>query len=218
MGFLLQVGSCGLAGLEMAGQSGKPALPELPVGRDPIRGFPHRPGVECTAARASLPRPVHEPRPLQHPQVFRNRRSRNAERRRQFPDRRFSFREALQDRPARRIGQSLEGRVQLSRIGNHMVTSNVVFPDRQVWEPFRGAPCDGGCRAGMAQRRANSHRGRISRLKYAPASPATESRIPERRQPRSRLRETCRTARRAGGSCLRAGDGSPRSRHGKGRR
>ena len=97
-------------------------LPKRPVLLDPLHGIAHWPGDEPAAPHASFAPPHDEPCPLEHGEVFGDRRERHVERRRQLAECRLASGQPRHDGPPRRIGQRGEDGIQRARgMVNHMV-------------------------------------------------------------------------------------------------
>src|SRR5438445_445911 len=118
--------SCSLLGtlvfLEVGGQRVEPPPPEPPVAGDPGDGLLERRRLEAAAALASLSLAGDEPGALEDSQVPRDRRQGDLERPRELSHRGLTRGEPGQDRPARRIGQGRESRIEGGgRMLNHAV-------------------------------------------------------------------------------------------------
>ena len=97
-------------------------FPELAVALDPGRRIAHGRRHELAVVNATVPVPREQARPFQHLQVFRDRRERHLEGPREFAHARLGLeREPGEDRPAGRIRQGSEGRIEGSGIVNHLV-------------------------------------------------------------------------------------------------
>jgi len=108
--------------LEVAGEGVELRLPEPAVLLDPARGEFHGPGHQAAAADATLFRMRHQPRPLEHAEMFVDAGEGHAEWTRQIRERRVARGQSGEDRPARGVGERGERDVEgeIVRL-NHMV-------------------------------------------------------------------------------------------------
>ena len=70
---------------------------------------------------AAEDRALHQASVLQHPHMLRCAGKAHAERRRQFPDREFAFRELAQHGPSRRIREGMKDSIEMCVLFNHVV-------------------------------------------------------------------------------------------------
>lgn len=96
-------------------------VPEAAVLFEPAQGGDDRRRIETAAMRSSRALASQEARCLEHPKVFRDRRPRHRERRRERADIGLALRQPRDDRPPCRIGERAEYAVKRPLISNHMV-------------------------------------------------------------------------------------------------
>jgi len=121
----------------------EPTLPEAAVALDPLRRFAHRTRDQPKLVHAAAFLAGDEADRLEDPQVLRDRRQRDFERRRQLSDASAAVGEAGDDRPPGGIGEGGEDRVERVRLSvNHMVN---IRDEKNARQAGRGGPLDARC-------------------------------------------------------------------------
>ena len=103
----------------------EPGLPHLAVPFDPVGHFFQRRGLETAGAPLRVASARDQAGPLEHLQVFRDRRHAHVERLRELGDRRLAGGETGENGAAGRVGQGaergVEGAVRTLSVYNHSV-------------------------------------------------------------------------------------------------
>src|SRR6185312_2347240 len=138
----------------MLGEAVEALGPEALVEAQPIRGFGETVGAQPAAAERAVALAIDEPRPLEHLEMPRNRRQRDAEGLGELAHRRLPGREPRQNGAPRRIGEGGKGLVEDScHLTTSLINKDVKSSPRPASSAFYQPACLPGAQPCSARKR-----------------------------------------------------------------